>query len=387
MKKAQIGFIGAGRFISANHLLTARNSKIMDIAAIADLDQSLLDKHAAAMKVGYTTTDYKRLLNDPDIDMIVIGTKQDTHAKLLVESLDAGKWVFCEKPMAETEEETAAVLAAEKRNPGKLAIGFNRRFAPAYLKAKEIIQKIPRPWYINYRLMFPSPDKDRKGSFYCQQPRILYEGCHVLDYVSFLLDMKPCKVYMTGDKYSNNTCILSYEDGSQVSFMCGSMGSYSLCSKEYMEIFGRYAAITVSEFVDMRVRGIPGEFDRIYPPHMLERADEVMKYGYDFYEAYKSAELMQYANVYKELYNMEVEKVKRAHETLFDQDSLKYEQQNPDLWSLQPDKGWIPSFEHFAQACLDGSEPLNADGSAGKLSTDLALKLLESLEKGQALDF
>ena len=72
MKKARIGFIGAGRFISANHLLTARNSKIMDIAAIADLDQSLLDKHAAAMKVGYTTTDYKRLLNDPDIDMIVI---------------------------------------------------------------------------------------------------------------------------------------------------------------------------------------------------------------------------------------------------------------------------------------------------------------------------
>ena len=77
MKKAQIGFIGAGRFISANHLLTARNSKIMDIAAIADLDQSLLDKHAAAMKVGYTTTDYKRLLNDPDIDTNV-GTLSGT---------------------------------------------------------------------------------------------------------------------------------------------------------------------------------------------------------------------------------------------------------------------------------------------------------------------
>ena len=103
MRKAQIGFIGAGRFISCNHLLTARDSKIMDIAAIADLNEELLATHAKNMTVGYTTTDYTRLLNDPNIDIIVIGTKQDTHAKLIVESLDAGKWVFCEKPMAEND--------------------------------------------------------------------------------------------------------------------------------------------------------------------------------------------------------------------------------------------------------------------------------------------
>ena len=387
MRKAQIGFIGAGRFISCNHLLTARDSKIMDIAAIADLNEELLATHAKNMKIGYTTTDYTRLLNAPDIDIIVIGTKQDTHAKLIVESLDAGKWVFCEKPMAENDEETAAVLAAEKRNPGKLAIGFNRRFAPAYLKVRELMKNVPRPWFINYRMMYPAPSKNQAGNYYSTQPRILYEGCHVLDYVSFLMDEKPEKVYMTGDQYSNHCCVLSYADGSQISFTCGSLGSVCMCSKEYMEVFGEDVAISVMEFIDMRVRGIPGEFDRIYAPHMNERAAEVIKYGYDFYDTYKGVELMQYAQTYKDLFNIDLEYVRRPYSTALNADDMKFELQNPDLWSFQPNKGWIESFEHFAQAFLDGAAPLNADGSAGKLTTDLALKLIESREKGHPVEF
>ena len=134
MKKVQVGFIGAGNFVSAHHLLTVRDSKIMDIRAIADLDEERLKKHSSNMEVGYTTTDYKKVLEDPEIDMVVVGTKQNLHARFIVESLDAGKWVLCEKPMAETEEETQAVLDAEERNPGKLAIGFNRRFSPAYAR-------------------------------------------------------------------------------------------------------------------------------------------------------------------------------------------------------------------------------------------------------------
>ena len=384
MKKVQIGFIGAGNFISANHLLTARDSKIMEIAAIADLDPARLEKHRNSMPIGYCTDDYKRLLADPEIDIIVIGTKQDLHAGLIVESLDDGKWVFCEKPMAQTDEETEAVLAAEKRNPGKLAIGFNRRFAPAYLRTRDLMKKRKRPWYINYRLMYPNPQKQNKSNFYNTHERILYEGCHVLDYVSFLLDAKPHRVFMTGDRYLNNCCIMDYADGSQVSFMCGSLGSYCLW-KEYMEIFSENAAITVSDFTDMRVRGIPNEYDELFSPHMGEHAEDIKRWGFDFYELYKNQEILQYRNMYKSDYNMDVELVRRPQlETL---KHVKYAPQNLNLWSFVPDKGWISSFEHFAECFRDGKEPLNADGKAGKLTTDLALALLNSLETGQAVEF
>ncbi len=381
-RKVKVGFIGAGVFISAHHLLTVRDSSIMEIRAIADLDEKRLSEHATRMPVGYTTTDYRKVLADPEIDLVIIGTKQNLHARLIVESLDAGKWVFCEKPMAETEEETQAVLAAEKRNPGRLGIGFNRRFAPAYVKTKELMQQVKRPWFINYRLMYPNPTKQDKKDFYSTHERILYEGCHILDLVCWLLDAAPKRVFMTGDRYINNCCILDYPDGSQVSFMCGSMGSYCLW-KEYMEIFGFYTAITVSDFVDMRVRGFEGEFDRIFSPHLKEHAEEVQRYGFDFYEAYKTEQLYKDRQWYRDQYGMILERIRRP--TPFAFDVSKYGPVHPDLWGFIPDKGWIQSLEHFAGCLLKGGKPQNADGTAGALSTEIAFALLKSLETGQAV--
>ena len=379
MKKARVGFIGAGNFISANHLLTVRDSSRMEIAAIADLDEERLAKHQARMKIGYVTTDYKKVLADPDIDIIIIGTKQDLHAKMIIESLDAGKWVLCEKPMAENEEECQAVLAAEKRNKGKLAIGFNRRFAPAYAEAKRLMKDIPRPWYINYRLMYPNPHKQGEKSFYSTHPRILYEGCHILDLISWLLEDTPTRVFMTGDRILNNCCILEYRDRSQVSFMCGSMGSYGLW-KEYMEIFGTYTSITIQDFVDMRVRGIPGGKDRLFAPYLGEHAAEVLTWGFDFYEMYKSKELMKNDTAYQDEYQMFINPVQRPLALPFEVE--KYGKVHPDLWGFVPDKGWTWSVEDFAACFLDGRKPLNADGEAGKLATEIALRLLASLETG-----
>lgn len=379
--RVRVGFIGAGGFISAHHLLTARDSDIMEIRAIADIDEKRLAEHAANTPIGYTTTDYRELLADFGLDIVVIGTKQDLHARLVVEALDAGKWALCEKPMTETAEETKAVLAAEARNPGRLAVGFNRRFAPAYADTKRLLQGIPRPWYINYRLMAPNPDKHE--GFYAMQPRMLYEGCHILDLACWLLDDQPKRVFMTGDPRLNNCCILDYPDGSQLSFMCGSMGSVCFW-KEYMEVFGRWAAITVSDFVDMRVRGLPGEYDRLYAPYMEEHAGEVDRYGFDFYETYKVHAFEQTYADYVRSHGMALVPVRRPIEAPFN--VADHRQENPDLWSFTPDKGWIPAVEHFAQCFLDGTMPGNADGKAGALATDLALALLESLETGQAVD-
>ena len=383
MRKVRFGFIGCGTFVSAHHLLTVRDSEIAEIRAIADLNQEILATHATNMEIGYTTTEARRVLDDPDIDVVVIGTKQDTHAQFIVESLDAGKWVFCEKPMAESEQETQAVLQAEQRNPGKLAIGHNRRFAPTSADTKRLMQDIPRPWYINYRLMYPNPTKRGEKDFYSTHERILYEGSHILDLVCWLLDAEPKRVFMTGDRLVNNCCILDFADRSQVSFMCGSMGSYCLW-KEYMEVFGEWASITISDFTDMRVRGFAGQYDRVYPPHLGEHAEEVKKWGFDFYEAYKVDRMQGDREMYREDHGMTIEEVRRPVPMGFD--VTQYGPVHPDLWGFIPDKGWIQSLEHFAQCFLDGTEPGNCNGVGGALSTRIALALLESLETGQAVE-
>ena len=75
MRKVQVGFIGAGAFISARHLPTAHDSEIMEIRAIADLNEELLKKHSSNRQVGYTTTDYRKILDDPEVEIVIIGTK------------------------------------------------------------------------------------------------------------------------------------------------------------------------------------------------------------------------------------------------------------------------------------------------------------------------
>lgn len=196
---------------------------------------------------------------------------------------------MCEKPMAETVAESRLVLEAERQARGRLAIGFNRRFAPAYARIKRLLAAQKPPVYINYRLMYPNPAKRQEG-YYREKARILYEGTHILDWVCYLLGNDPTAVYMTGDAFENNICVLEFPDESRVSFMCGSMGSYLLW-KEYVEIYTRFASITVSDFVDMRVRGIPGEFDEAFPAHLGEQAGGIGRHGFDFYEACKGQDL------------------------------------------------------------------------------------------------
>jgi len=382
--KVRVGFIGAGQFISLTHLPTARASKRMEVRAIADLDDATLARHRQAGPVGYTTTDYKKLLADDEIDLIVIGTKQDLHARFTVEALDAGKWVLCEKPLCETDEEARRVLAAEARNPGRLAVGFNRRFAPAYQDAKRLFADIPRPWFLHYRLMYPSGHTRPSDGFYVHRPRILYEGTHILDLVCWLLAAAPARVYMTGDVTANNACLLEFADGSQVTFTCGSMGTHCLW-KEYLELFGTWAAVTVSDFTDVRVRGIPGEFDRLVPPFRGEQAEAVLRHGFDFYETYK-------VNVVDKAHagggaraGMAFEEVRRPAAAPFD--VSEYAPSDPDAPVFIPDKGWAASLEHFARCLRTGQPPDNADGAAGARATRLALALLASREQGRPVAF
>lgn len=378
MNKARTGFIGAGNFISAHHLHTAGHSEIMTVHAICDLDEQRLAQHQSRYQPQYVTKDYRRVLDDPDVDIVIIGTKQDLHARFIVEALDAGKWVLCEKPMSETDEETRAVLAAESRADSKLAIGFNRRFAPAYRRAKRLIEAQTPPLFINYRMMWPTPRDYGKG-FYDHRPHMLYEGTHILDTLCWLLESEPTRVYMTGDLIKNNVLVLDFPQGNRASFMLGAMGSYLLW-KEYMEIFCTTRAITVSDFVDMRVRGFAGEFDKAYPCLMGEQARGIREHGFDFYEVCRGHDSEQTVKDW----DMGFERVQRPGR---DFGSAPFKRETDYQWGLVPDKGWVEAVEHFARCFLEDRQPENADGRAGALSTQLALRAIESLQQGRALDF
>src|SRR6185295_10792764 len=77
------------------------------------------------------TTDYREVLQDPDIDAVIIATRHASHARLVAETLRAGKTTYVEKPLAITAEDLALVKRAiEESGNDRLMVGFNRRFSP-----------------------------------------------------------------------------------------------------------------------------------------------------------------------------------------------------------------------------------------------------------------
>ena len=121
------------------------------------------------------------LLADETIDLVVVATSHDTHAALVVKALESGKHVFCEKPLALSEDELENVVSAWEHSGRQLAVGFNRRHSPWIRKAIDVLQPGAGPLVINYRAnagALPAAHwyHDRR-----QGGRLIGEVCHFVD--------------------------------------------------------------------------------------------------------------------------------------------------------------------------------------------------------------
>jgi len=92
------------------------------------------------------------VLNDEDVNMIVIGTRHNLHAPIIIEAANAGKHIFVEKPIAMSYESCEKVYDAIMENKVNLTMGFNRRFAHFAQKANRIVEKRKNPLMITYRI-------------------------------------------------------------------------------------------------------------------------------------------------------------------------------------------------------------------------------------------
>ncbi|MAH97940.1 MAG: dehydrogenase, partial [Euryarchaeota archaeon] len=128
--KGVIGIIGAGNFTSATilPLLKRANAKIKCIVSSSGLTGTRLAKKYGISK---SSTDYKEIFKDDEIDSVIITTRHDTHAKFVLESLEMGKNTFVEKPLCLDLEELNKIenLLFRLKTP-MLTVGFNRRFSP-----------------------------------------------------------------------------------------------------------------------------------------------------------------------------------------------------------------------------------------------------------------
>jgi myo-inositol 2-dehydrogenase/D-chiro-inositol 1-dehydrogenase len=135
----RIGVIGAGRIgkIHAENLATRIPG--VEVVVIADVNLVAAQELATRLHIPTVYEDYHAILTDPAIDAVAICSSTDTHAKIVIEAAQAGKHIFCEKPIALDLDRIDAALEAVNQAGVKLQIGFNRRFDPNFRKVRQMV--------------------------------------------------------------------------------------------------------------------------------------------------------------------------------------------------------------------------------------------------------
>ena len=260
-KKIRLGIIGAGSFIKSVILpiLLSDLKNLYEIVAVHTKHPTHCVNVAKKAKAYYCTTDHREILGDEKTDAVIIATRHDTHAEIVIEAIKADKAVFVEKPLALNEEELEKVYDTYRRNPVPITVDFNRRFSPLTLRAKQ--ELISKPIYGIYRVnagFLPQ-------SHWTQDPeigggRIIGEVCHFVDFFNYIvgdkvveLDVEAISVDNVKVVAKDNIAVLmKWGDGSITSIHYFAIGSLAL-PKEYIELHSGGSSIVIEDFTKMSV--------------------------------------------------------------------------------------------------------------------------------------
>jgi predicted dehydrogenase len=256
--------IGAGGFAQAYHLPNLKKIPSFYIKAVVTRTGSNAKKIAEEYSAEYCTTDYKEVIEDANINMIVIATRHNLHAPIIIEAANAGKHIFVEKPIAMTYEDCKEVYDAVIENKVNLTIDFNRRFAPLAQKAKRIVENRKNPLMITYRINSAGMKKEH----WINDPlegggAIIGEDCHFFDFSNWIVGRDPVQIYaetISSNDLSivdanNVISTLRYDDGSVATVIYTTIGNESY-PKERIDIFGDDHVIAIDEFKELTIAGM-----------------------------------------------------------------------------------------------------------------------------------
>lgn len=255
--KGTVGIIGAGNFTSAMILpcLKKTSAKLKFISSSGGLSGTTLAKK---FNIEQSTTDNSLILKDHDVDLVMVTTRHNAHAKMVSDALNSGKHVFVEKPLALNQDELDQILKAYLQSGKTVSVGFNRRFAPLALKMKKALGSGNTPINIIATMnagFIPANvwvhDMEIGGG------RIIGEACHFIDLITYLTGSKVKAVCMNAmgthpeENTDNAIIMLKYENGTNAVINYFANGSKSY-SKERVEVFHQERTLIMDNWRNLK---------------------------------------------------------------------------------------------------------------------------------------
>ncbi len=264
VKEVKVGAIGAGNYAKNVFLPVIKKNEHSSLIGIASVNGVNAQHAASRFGFSYATSSADEIIEDEQVNSVVLMTRHEEHAALTLKALKLGKHVYCEKPLALTMDELAEIEETlQTANTPLLMVGFNRRFAPLSIELKDFIANRQEPLYAHYTInagFLPLEhwlhDPTQGGG------RIIGEGCHFIDYLTFLVGDNPISVKANAlpdlNKYhqDNMHITLEYPDGSLGSIAYLANGDKSF-AKERVEVFcgGKIGILNDYRSLQMTVNG------------------------------------------------------------------------------------------------------------------------------------
>ena len=256
--KCVLGVIGAGNF--ARTVLLPRLKKIdrVDLHTLVTQRGISAEHSQETFGFAHADTDVDAIFDNSDINAVLITTPHSTHAAMTARALEAGKSVLVEKPLALDRSELNDVIRARLASDAFLQVGFNRRFAPLSVQARDRLAAAGGTKYILLRVNAGQlPEESWQNAPEEGNGRILGEVCHFIDLAHFLVGADIRSVQANAASVSQGACddltvSLNFSDGSLATIAYTSLGDAAY-SKELVEAFAGGTVININDFRSMTV--------------------------------------------------------------------------------------------------------------------------------------
>jgi len=258
-----VGLLGSGNF-TGQVLLPALAKTDARLKTIISGSGVTGTHHGKKNGVEQSGTDSQDVFNDPEVNLVIITTRHNSHARQVLQALEAGKNVFVEKPLCLNISELEQIEEVAQRSGKLLMVGFNRRFSPHAVKMKQLLEGVDAPKSIVFTVNAGALPSDHwTQDLQVGGGRILGEACHFIDFCRFLTGKRVVAFsidYMGGQSGAMGDVAsihLRYEDGSIATVHYYANGAKSF-PKERVEVFCAGRILQLDNFRSLSGHGWSG---------------------------------------------------------------------------------------------------------------------------------
>jgi predicted dehydrogenase len=305
-----IGVIGWGNFFKHIHEQTLRDlvqAGRCRVRAVCVRTEATRNALAKAYRTDYATADYQQLLADKDLDAVVIGAPHTVQAPVSIDALKAGKWVYVEKPMFAEEAETGVapeefyrqLQALGQPALDRLAVGLNKRFAPAYRQIRDLAASWNGLKCIRMSIV---DDAWRWGAKYPPGFLMWLDVCHWLDLARWMTGAEIDEVSCLTPQVEDSLVTLRMSNGAVVSIFLSGNGTMDMIKEELHVTSGARRCASAFDYVQLEVFGGAACDVRVYPANLqtdgdTRYVDEITRGGLEAFRSIRRAMYDRYLRV------------------------------------------------------------------------------------------